>query len=57
MLINDQDGISPYNIKPISRRQVIGIKMSIWGLKVDPIQNSPNSHHNNCMASSKENYW
>ena len=56
MSINDQDRISPCNIKTISRRQVIGIKMSIWGLKVDPIQNSPNSHHKSCMASSRENY-
>ena len=56
MSINDQDRISPSNIKTISRRQVIGIKMSIWGLKVDPIQNSPNSHHKSCTASSRENY-
>ena len=30
--------------------------MQIKGLLVDPIPNSPNGHHKNCMADSKENY-
>ena len=29
----------------------------IWGLLVDPIPNSLNQHHKNCVADSKENYW
>ena len=31
------------------------INLGIWGL-VDPILNSLNYHHNNCMILSKENY-
>ena len=31
-------------------------KISIRGLMVDPIPNSPNCHHRNCMPDSKENY-
>ena len=27
------------------------------GCLVDPIPNSPNSHHINCTADSKENYF
>ena len=30
--------------------------MSIRGLLVDPIPNSPNERHMNCIADSKENY-
>ena len=26
------------------------------GFLVDPIPNSPNSHHKNCIADRKENY-
>ena len=55
--MSDQDRISPYNINKISSRQMIRIKkISIRGLLVDPISNSPNKHHNNFMADSKENY-
>ena len=28
----------------------------LGGFLVDPIPNSPNSHHKNCIADSKENY-
>ena len=31
-------------------------KISIRGLPVDPIPNSPNQHHEDCMIDSKENY-
>ena len=31
-------------------------KLSITGLFFDPISNSLNQHHKNCMADSKENY-
>ena len=31
-------------------------KISTRGLLVDPISNSPNKHHENCMADTKENY-
>ena len=31
--------------------------MSIRGLLVDPIPNSPNYPHKNCMTDSKENYY
>ena len=52
----DQDRISPYNIKTISCRKVMRIKRNInMGLLVDPISNSPNKHHKNCMADTKEN--
>ena len=58
--MSDQDKLSPYNINAISSRQmmriIIIIKISIRGVLVDPIPNSPNLHHNNCMADSKENY-
>ena len=41
--ISDQDRISPYIINTISSRQVMKIrKISIRGLLVDPIPNSPN---------------
>ena len=42
--IGDQDRISPYHIKTISTRQVIRNKekISIRGLVVDPVPNSPN---------------
>ena len=50
-------GISPYNINTKSRRQEMGIKkISIKGLLIDPIPNSPNPHHMNRMTESKENY-
>ena len=56
-LTSDQDRISPYIISTISSRQVIRIKKNIIRvLLVDPIPNSPNYHHINCMADSKENY-
>ena len=56
-LTSDQDRISPYIISTISSRQVIRIKKNIIRvLLVDPIPNSPNCHHINCMADSKENY-
>ena len=28
----------------------------LGGFLLDPIPNSPNSHHKNCTADSKENY-
>ena len=31
-------------------------KISIRGLLVDPIPNSPYQHHKNCMTDRKENY-
>ena len=40
---SDLDRISPYTISTISSRQVMKIsKISIRGLLVDPIPNSPN---------------
>ena len=54
--MSDQDRISPHNINKISSRQVMRIKNLIKGLLVDPKPNSPNLHHKNCMADSKENY-
>ena len=32
-------------------------KISIIGLLIDPVPNSPNKHDDNCLADSKENYW
>ena len=57
--MSDQDRISPCNIVTISNRQVMRIrkKISISGLLVDPISNSPDWHHENCMVDSKENYY
>ena len=52
---SDQDRISPYSINTMSRRQVLRIKISVRQLKVNSIPNSPNQHHENCMADSKEN--
>ena len=48
--ITDQDILSPYNINTVSSGQ------AIRGL-LDPIPNSPNYHHKNCIADSKENYY
>ena len=54
---SDLDRISSYMISMISSRQVMRVtKISIRGLLVDPIPYSPNYHHINCMADSKENY-
>ena len=56
---SDQDRISPYSIITISSRQVRRIKKKILVrelLKIDSIPNSPNKHHKNCKADSKENY-
>ena len=39
---SDQDRIYPYTISTISSRQVMRRKISIRGLFVDPIPNSPN---------------
>ena len=54
--MSDQDGISPkkynYNIKHTSDQN----RNINWGLLVDPITNSQNSYHKNCMAVSRENY-
>ena len=49
--MTEHDRISPYNVKQSSKE-----KMSTRGLLVDPISNSPNKHHENCMAVTKENY-
>ena len=47
----------PCNVNTISNRQVMGIKkISVKGLLADLILNSPNLHHKNCMAETKENY-
>ena len=56
--MRDQDRISPSNINTISSRQVMMRidKLLIKGLLVDPIRISPNKHHKNYMADSKENY-
>ena len=57
VLKGDWGRISPYHINTISSRQVMRIKkLSITGLFFDPISNSLNQHHKNCMADSKENY-
>ena len=41
--MRDQDRISPCSIKTMSSGQKIRIKkISIWGLSVDPLPNSPN---------------
>ena len=46
-----------YNINTILNRQVTRIKkVSGRGFLVDPIPNSPNLHHRNCMTDSKEKY-
>ena len=37
-------------------RRTISIKISHRELFVDPIPNSPNTYHKNCMADNKENY-
>ena len=57
-LVSDQERISPYEIKTVESRQEMRMKkLSINGLfVVDPIPNSPNLHHRNCVADSKENY-
>ena len=55
--VNDQDRISPYYIHTISCRQVMRIKkISIRGLLIDTIPNSPNLHDQKHLADSKENY-
>ena len=55
--MSDQERISPYNISIMLSMEVRRIKkISLRGLLVDPILNSPNLHHNNCMTDSKENY-
>ena len=46
-----------YNINTVLNRQVTRIKkVSGRGFLVDPIPNSPNLHHRNCMTDSKEKY-
>ena len=55
--MSDQHRLSPYNINTITCRKVMRIKkMSIRGLFVDPIPNSPSKHRKNYMADIKENY-
>ena len=55
--MHDQDRISPYNNDTISSRQVMRIrKIPNMGLLDDPIPNSPNQHHKNCMEETKEKY-
>ena len=55
--MSDQRRVSPYNINTILSRKVTRICQNIKKqLLVDPIASSPNSHHKNCMADSKENY-
>ena len=53
--------ISHYNIKLKTMshgHKSIGYNKQciLGGFLVDPIPNSPNSHHKNCIADSKENY-
>ena len=59
--MSDQDRISPYNISAISSSQVMRIKKNAKKTKktflFDPIPNSPNQHHDNCMADSTKNYY
>ena len=43
--MNGQDRVSPYNVN------------TIWSRKVMKTSSSPNSHHKNCLADSKENFW
>ena len=54
----DQDRISPYNINKILGRQVMRLlrKISIVGLLINPIPNSPYKLNENHLADSKENY-
>lgn len=40
---------------PHSQTSIGYNKKCIGGFLGDPIPNSPNSHHENCMAESKEN--
>ena len=55
--MSDHNRISPYNINTVSSTQVMGIRnTSIREVLTDPIANSLNYHHKNCMADSKENY-
>ena len=45
------------HINTILNRQVTRIKKVLGrGFLVDPIPNSPNLHHRNCMTDSKEKY-
>ena len=55
--MSDQNRVSPYNITKMLSRKVMQIYQNInEQLLVDPIPSSPNSHHKNCMADSKETY-
>ena len=52
--MSNPDRISPYLVETMPSRLVMRIKKNInWrsgGLVVDPIPNSPNSYHKNCVA-------
>ena len=54
--MNDRDKISPHNIPTIHKWWELK-EISFRGLLVNPTPNSPNEHHNNCTADSKENNW
>ena len=56
--LSDQEIVSPLGINTISSRQWWEErKKSIRGLLVDPVPSSPNWHHKNCLADSKEYLW
>ena len=56
--MSDHNRISPYNINTVSSTQVMGIRnTSVREVLTDPITNSLNYHHKNCMADSEENYY
>ena len=51
--MSEQERISPYNFNTISSIEVMRIKkISIRGLLIDPIPNSPNWHHKSFMEDS-----
>ena len=58
--MRNKDRISHYHIKlntmPHSQTSIGYNKKCIGGFLGDPIPNSPNSHHKNCITDSKENY-
>ena len=56
--MSDQDRNSPYKISTQHQadKWYEKRKISVRGLLVDPIPNSPNLHHKNGMANSRENY-
>ena len=55
--MSNHDRISPHIFNTKSIRQVMRIKkVSVWGLLVDPLQNSLKRHKKNCMTDSEKSY-